>query len=77
MSTQGAWHASTTYKPVFISWVCVTAVFLSSHLNIDFIASDPIGVGTYAAAVAALWAVWLSREFKEVYRERGSDVREG
>jgi hypothetical protein len=69
-ASKGAWNDSTTYKPVFISWLGCTAVFASSHISLEFIAGDPVSLTEYATATGLIWAIWLGRETKEAFREK-------
>ena len=59
-----AWRESTTFKLVLSSWGAVFFKYLSAGLDFGFGAIPPMSVGEFAAAVAAILAVWLGREWR-------------
>lgn len=67
-----SWRESRTFRFVSISWAVVTARFMVGGIGADFggfsFQFPVMGAGEYGAAIAAILAVWLGREFKEAWR---------
>jgi len=62
-----ALRESTTLKFVTAMWLLVTWSFIESQFG-----EEPIGILEYVQAGSLALAIWLGREWKEVYKGKGS-----
>lgn len=63
--TDGRGHRTTTGALVLAALVLVFAKFAFSGLELGPLTTSPMGAGEFGAAVMAILAPWIAREWKE------------
>ena len=64
-----AWRESTTFKLVLMSWLSVFVKYVLAEINLPYnLGTVPaMSAGEFAAATAAILAVWLGREWRAAH----------
>ena len=68
MKLTEAFRESTTLKLVVPAWFILLGKFAVGGLDFGFGEFPAIGATEFGFAVAAVLAIWLGREVKEVYK---------